>query len=151
MISTQVGEALALDEDFAPAGHRLRSTFRLSTQWSPAVLTEGLTKRFGAFTAVDHLDLRVEAGELYGFLGPNGAGKSTTLRMLCGILEPTDGGGRVARHRPPPGARADQGRDRLHVAAVLALRRPDRGGEPGLLREVYGVPGAAPRASASTG
>ena len=61
----------------------------------PAVLTEGLTKRFGAFTAVDHVDLRVEAGELYGFLGPNGAGKSTTLRMLCGILEPTDGGGRV--------------------------------------------------------
>ncbi len=61
----------------------------------PAVLTEGLTKRFGAFTAVDHVDLRVEAGELYGFLGPNGAGKSTTLRMLCGILEPTDGSGRV--------------------------------------------------------
>jgi ABC-2 type transport system ATP-binding protein len=60
-----------------------------------AVLTEGLTKRFGAFTAVDHVDLRVEAGELYGFLGPNGAGKSTTLRMLCGILEPTEGSGRV--------------------------------------------------------
>jgi ABC-2 type transport system ATP-binding protein len=59
------------------------------------VLTEGLTKRFGAFTAVDHVDLRVEAGQLYGFLGPNGAGKSTTLRMLCGILEPSDGNGRV--------------------------------------------------------
>ena len=65
------------------------------TPAEPAVLTEGLTKRFGAFTAVDHVDLRVEAGELYGFLGPNGAGKSTTLRMLCGILEPTDGKGRV--------------------------------------------------------
>jgi ABC-2 type transport system ATP-binding protein len=59
------------------------------------VVTEGLTKRFGAVTAVDHVDLRVEAGELYGFLGPNGAGKSTTLRMLCGILEPTEGSGRV--------------------------------------------------------
>ncbi len=45
--------------------------------------------------AVDHLDLRVRRGELYGFLGPNGAGKSTTLRMLCGILEPTEGEGRV--------------------------------------------------------
>src|SRR5216117_1875760 len=45
--------------------------------------------------AVDGLDLRVRRGELYGFLGPNGAGKSTTLRMLCGILEPTDGEGRV--------------------------------------------------------
>jgi ABC-2 type transport system ATP-binding protein len=65
------------------------------TSAGPAVLTEGLTKRFGAFTAVDHVDLRVEAGELYGFLGPNGAGKSTTLRMLCGILEPSEGGGRV--------------------------------------------------------
>ena len=61
----------------------------------PAVVTEGLTKRFGKFTAVDHVDLVVNAGELYGFLGPNGAGKSTTLRMLCGILEPTEGTGRV--------------------------------------------------------
>jgi ABC-2 type transport system ATP-binding protein len=60
-----------------------------------AVRTQGLTKRFGAFTAVDHLDLAVREGELYGFLGPNGAGKSTTLRMLCGILEPTAGTGRV--------------------------------------------------------
>jgi len=60
-----------------------------------AVITRGLTKRFGRIVAVDGLDLRVRRGELYGFLGPNGAGKSTTLRMLCGILEPTDGEGRV--------------------------------------------------------
>jgi ABC-2 type transport system ATP-binding protein len=60
-----------------------------------AVVTRGLTKRFGAFTAVDRVDLAVRQGELYGFLGPNGAGKSTTLRMLCGILEPSEGGGRV--------------------------------------------------------
>src|SRR5260370_23917839 len=61
----------------------------------PAVVTRGLTKRFGKIVAVDHLDLVVRAGELYGFLGPNGAGKSTTLRMLCGILEPSEGGGTV--------------------------------------------------------
>jgi ABC-2 type transport system ATP-binding protein len=60
-----------------------------------AVETRGLTKRFGKITAVDHVDLHVRRGELYGFLGPNGAGKSTTLRMLCGILEPTEGEGRV--------------------------------------------------------
>jgi ABC-2 type transport system ATP-binding protein len=60
-----------------------------------AVETRGLTKRFGSLVAVDHLDLRVRRGELYGFLGPNGAGKSTTLRMLCGIMEPTEGEGRV--------------------------------------------------------
>ena len=60
-----------------------------------AVITRGLTKRFGRVVAVDHLDLAVRRGELYGFLGPNGAGKSTTLRMLCGILEPSEGEGRV--------------------------------------------------------
>jgi ABC-2 type transport system ATP-binding protein len=62
---------------------------------APAVETRGLTKRFGRIVAVDHLDLRVATGELYGFLGPNGAGKSTTLRMLCGIMEPTEGQGTV--------------------------------------------------------
>jgi ABC-2 type transport system ATP-binding protein len=60
-----------------------------------AVVTHGLTRRFGRRVAVDHLDLAVRTGELYGFLGPNGAGKSTTLRMLCGLLEPSEGGGRV--------------------------------------------------------
>jgi len=60
-----------------------------------AVVTRQLTRRFGKRVAVDHLDLRVRAGELYGFLGPNGAGKSTTLRMLCGLLEPSEGGGTV--------------------------------------------------------
>ena len=60
-----------------------------------AVVTEGLTRRFGKLVAVDHLDLHIRTGELYGFLGPNGAGKSTTLRMLCGILEPTEGQGSV--------------------------------------------------------
>ncbi len=60
-----------------------------------AVQTEKLTKTFGDIVAVDGLDLRVDRGEIYGFLGPNGAGKTTTIRMLCGILAPTAGGGFV--------------------------------------------------------
>ncbi len=60
-----------------------------------AVELRELTKRFGDFTAVDGISLDVEAGEIFGFLGANGAGKSTTIRMLCGLLAPTGGTGRV--------------------------------------------------------
>ncbi|HET8644834.1 MAG TPA: ABC transporter ATP-binding protein, partial [Vicinamibacteria bacterium] len=61
----------------------------------PAVEVVELTKRFGAFTAVDRVSLQVGAGEIFGFLGANGAGKSTTIRMLCGLLAPTSGRARV--------------------------------------------------------
>jgi len=60
-----------------------------------AVEIEELVKAFGSFTAVDHISLKVKRGEIFGFLGPNGAGKSTTIRMLCGILTPTSGKGKV--------------------------------------------------------
>lgn len=56
---------------------------------------DNLTKRFGHFTAVDNVSLRVERGSIFGFLGPNGSGKTTVIRMLCGILEPTSGTGRI--------------------------------------------------------
>ncbi len=56
---------------------------------------EGLTKRFGHFTAVDHVSLKVGKGSIFGFLGPNGSGKSTVIRMLCGLLEPTEGSARI--------------------------------------------------------
>ncbi len=61
-----------------------------------AVEAHNLTKRFGDFTAVDGISLQVEQGEIFAFLGPNGCGKTTTIRMLCGIITPTSGGGRVA-------------------------------------------------------
>jgi ABC-2 type transport system ATP-binding protein len=60
-----------------------------------AVSTSELTRRFGSFTAVDRLSINIRPGEIYGFLGPNGSGKSTTIRMLCGILGPTSGSGKV--------------------------------------------------------
>src|SRR6476646_9740992 len=56
-----------------------------------AIRAQGLTKRFGALVAVDNVDLTVRRREVYGFLGPNGSGKSTTIRMLCGLLNPTAG------------------------------------------------------------
>lgn len=61
-----------------------------------AVEIKSLTKRFGAFTAVDSISLTVNRGEIFGFLGANGAGKTTAIRMLCGLLLPTSGEGRVA-------------------------------------------------------
>src|SRR3972149_5561406 len=61
-----------------------------------AVVVDNLEKRFGDFVAVNRISFQVAGGEIFGFLGPNGAGKSTTIRMLCGILEPTGGTGIVA-------------------------------------------------------
>lgn len=61
-----------------------------------AISVRGLTKRFGSFTAVDHISFDVGKGEIFGFLGANGAGKTTAMRMLCGLSRPTEGTGVVA-------------------------------------------------------
>ena len=61
-----------------------------------AIKTDQLTKRFGSFTAVDHISFTVERGEIFGFLGANGAGKTTAMRMLCGLSVPTSGQASVA-------------------------------------------------------
>jgi ABC-2 type transport system ATP-binding protein len=72
-----------------------------------AVRTIGLTKRFGALTAVDSLDIEVQRGEVFGFLGPNGAGKTTTIRMLLDVLRPTSGAAEVLGGAPSdPAVRA---------------------------------------------
>lgn len=60
------------------------------------IRTEGLTKRFGDFTAVDHISFSVRKGEIFGFLGANGAGKTTAMKMLCGLSKPTEGVASVA-------------------------------------------------------
>ncbi|MGQ9638553.1 MAG: ABC transporter ATP-binding protein [Thermodesulfobacteriota bacterium] len=61
-----------------------------------ALTVEGLTKYYDSFLAVDHIHFQVKKGEIFGFLGPNGAGRTTTIRMLCGLLKPSDDGANVA-------------------------------------------------------
>jgi len=88
-----------------------------------AVYVKQLEKRFGSFTAVDHIDLDVRRGEIFGLLGPNGAGKTTTFRMLCGLLAPSAGELRVAGtdvRRAPASARAKLG----YVAQKFSLYGP---------------------------
>src|SRR5690348_9819169 len=70
------------------------------------IQTRGLTRRFGELTAVDHLDLEIAKGEIFGLVGPDGAGKTTTLRMLCGLMDPSEGSARVAGHDASKEARA---------------------------------------------
>src|SRR5881296_3595031 len=81
-----------------------QSDFRYSHHLPPAPMKamdtaieiHGLTKRFGNFTAVNEVSFAVASGEIFGFLGPNGSGKSTIIRMLCGLLEPTEGRATIA-------------------------------------------------------
>ncbi|HEY6958039.1 MAG TPA: ABC transporter ATP-binding protein [Candidatus Limnocylindria bacterium] len=75
--------------------------------------TDKLTKRFGALTAVDGIDLEVGEGEVFGFLGPNGAGKTTTLRLLCALIAPTSGTAEVGGFR--------LGRDDAHIRATVGI------------------------------
>jgi ABC-2 type transport system ATP-binding protein len=65
---------------------------------TPVIQTRELTRRFGDVTAVDGLTLDIAAGEIFGLVGPDGAGKTTTLRMLCGLMNPTSGSATVAGH-----------------------------------------------------
>jgi ABC-2 type transport system ATP-binding protein len=77
---------------------------------APAVEARGLVKRYGHVTAVDHVDLTVRAGDVYGYLGPNGAGKTTSLRMLLGLIRPDEGSARLFGRDPmADGARALDG------------------------------------------
>jgi ABC-2 type transport system ATP-binding protein len=91
----------------------------MSAQAPEAVIdVHGLTKRFGDRVVVDHFDLRVNRGRIYGFLGPNGSGKTTTIRMLCGLLKPDEGEGTTLGYDIPHAVGADQAPGRLHDAEV---------------------------------
>ena len=80
-----------------PGTSQLAEHYRVIPQSDrPAIIAEGLTRRFGDFTAADHIAFTVPRGQIFGLLGPNGAGKSTTFKMLCGLLTPRSGTGSVA-------------------------------------------------------
>jgi ABC-2 type transport system ATP-binding protein len=72
--------------------------WRMTLSNSDSISVTNLEKKFGAFVAVNKITFSVKKGEIFGFLGANGSGKSTTIRMLCGIITPTSGGGVVAGH-----------------------------------------------------
>jgi ABC-2 type transport system ATP-binding protein len=104
-----------------------------------AISVNGLVRRFDGVTAVDHVNLEVERGEIYGFLGPNGAGKSTTVRILCTLLTPTEGRAVVAGYD----VAAEPGAVRLRIGVALqeAALDPKQTGEE-LLRlqgRLYGL------------
>ncbi len=110
-----------------------------------AIDLEGLTKRFGSFTAVDRVSMRVVKGEVFGFLGANGAGKSTVIRMLCGLLSPTEGTARVLGidvARDPEGVKRRIGymSQRFSLYEDLSVRQNLR-----FFGGVYGLRGARAR------
>ena len=74
------------------------------------MVADNLTKRFGRFTAVDHVSFTISTGEVYGWLGPNGAGKTTTIRMLLGLLKPSEGQASVLGYNPATQTKAMQAR-----------------------------------------
>src|SRR5438105_11976831 len=135
---------------FAPRQTRssVNSRNRLRTRVKSVVRTEKLTKRFGALTAVDGIDLDVHEGEVFGFLGPNGAGKTTTLRLLCALIAPSSGTAEIAGFR--------LGRDDARIRAAVGILTE----QPGLYERqsawdnlvfyatLYGLPPAVAKAQA---
>ena len=91
-----------------------------------AIKTTALTRRFGDMTAVDHIDLRVPYGQIFGLLGPNGAGKSTTIKMLTTLLDPTSGTALVAGFDIVQIARRSPPENRLRSANAFRRRRSHR-------------------------
>jgi len=87
-----------------------------------AIETHRLTKRFSSFTAVDHIDLSVRKGEIYGFLGPNGAGKTTAIRMFCTLLTPSSGSAKVAGY--DIAHEADEVRKRIGLVSEKLIMYP---------------------------
>jgi ABC-2 type transport system ATP-binding protein len=85
-----------------------------TTEMKAVIKVNGLTRKFGDFTAVNSIDFQIDSGEIFGFLGPNGAGKTTTVRMLTGVIEPTSGSATIQDHD----IRKESILSREHIAVV---------------------------------
>ena len=95
-----------------------------------AIDAKGLTRRFGDFVAVDHVSLTIERGEIFGFLGSNGCGKSTTMKMLTGLLPPTEGSATLFGQSVEAGSMEVRKSIGYMTSGLLALGRTDRHAEP---------------------
>jgi ABC-2 type transport system ATP-binding protein len=156
-----VGEALKIvpttprfeDAFVAMLGGQPKRTLRIPTKAQlskdgvPPVEAHGLTRRFGDFTAADHIDFRIERGEIFGLLGPNGAGKSTTFKMMCGLLRPSEGTALVDGldlYKAPSAARARLGymAQKFSLYGDLSVRQ-----NLDFFAGAYGLSGAAKRAA----
>ncbi len=113
---------------------------------TPAIRVRGLSKRFGQLLAVDHVDLDVPRGRVYGFLGPNGSGKSTTIRMLCGLLTPSDGEIEVLGLRVPQQAEALRRRIGYMTQSFSLFADLTVGENLEFIAEILGVPRERKRA-----
>ena len=107
---------------------------------APAIRVRGLSKRFGQLLAVDRVDLEVPRGRVYGFLGPNGSGKSTTIRMLCGLLTPTEGEIEVLGLRVPQEAEALRRRIGYMTQSFSLFADLTVGENLEFIAEILGVP-----------
>jgi len=106
----------------------------------PAIVARGLTRRFGPVVAVDHVDLEIPRRRVWGFLGPNGSGKSTTIRLLCGLLDPTEGEVEVLGLEMPRDAERLRRRigymtQRFSLYEDLSVRE-----NLGFMGEIFGLP-----------